>query len=315
MYSHLTSAQEKLTFAVIGKTLNDSFYEQSFDGCLHFAATIKNLDCIYDGPLNYQDIRSQGFAVERVLAKGIDGLIISVTDSAYLADYILPKLAKLNIPVITFDSDLLSAHHHHRLTYVGTNNVEFGKALGEYATKFKRPGVNHVCIYSGHPTTPNLNDRIKGVRLFLSNNQTASRLHGENDWFEIERCPYYSLGKRDQALSQLINSFDNKVPINIAVAGFAQFSPKYIEAIKPYKKLLETEEVVFVSADTEPLQLSALRERLSTINIGQNPFEMGRLSADLLFNYLTQNTLPEKDMYFLDFHYCHTENFDTCTQK
>jgi len=315
MFPHVIWAQEKLTFAVIGKTLNDSFYEQSFDGCLEFAATVKNLNCIYDGPLNYQDIRSQGFAVERVLAKGIDGLIISVTDSGYLANHILPKLAKLNIPVITFDSDLLPLHRHHRLTYVGTNNVEFGMALGEYASRYKRPGVNQVCIYSGHPTTPNLNDRIKGVRLFLSQHQTESRLDGQNGWFEIERCPYYSLGKRDQALSQLINSFDNKVPINIAVAGFAQFSPKYIEAIKPYQKLLDSGEVVFVSADTEPLQLSALRERLSTINIGQNPFEMGRLSAELLFNFLTQNTLPEKDMYFLDFHYCHPENFDTCTQK
>jgi ribose transport system substrate-binding protein len=101
------AAQKKLNIVVIGKTKNDSFYEQSFDGCQKFAQSVANLNCIYDGPKDFQNIRSQALIIESYIKQGVDGFLISTTDSNFLVNRVLKQVKEANIPVITFDSDCL----------------------------------------------------------------------------------------------------------------------------------------------------------------------------------------------------------------
>ena len=218
-----------------------------------------------------------------------------------------------NIPVITFDSDLLEEDQQYRLAYVGTNNFDYGVALGNELKKFTNKTTNQVCIQSGHSTTPNLNKRIEGVRYALSG-QKDKRLSGENGWSEFDRCPLYSLGKREVSLGQLdkLLNLENP-PLFLAVAGFAQFNSNYANVIAKHKQRIANQEVVIVSADTEQMQLEVLQQGLSSANIGQNPFEMGRLSAELMYQYLTKGERPAKSHYYLDFHYCQQSNAGTCT--
>jgi len=307
------NASSEITIAVVGKTKNDSFYEQSFKGCLAFAKDHKNVRCIYDGPQDYQDIRSQTIIVNALVKKGADGLLISTTDSNFLVNGALKSIHANKLPVITFDSDLLPQHKQYRLAYVGTNNFNFGKALGHYIKQFGQSELNSICLQSGHPTTPNLNERIAGVRYALAE-KAVDRLSGQNGWIEYTRCPLYSLGKRSEALQQLEGILNMKEsPIFLAVAGFAQFSPQYVERIMPFKKRIDSGEVVIVSADTERVQLVALKQGLSIANIGQKPFEMGRLGAELLYNYITKKQKPAKSHYYLDYHYCTQKNVEDCT--
>ncbi|WP_299790646.1 substrate-binding domain-containing protein [uncultured Shewanella sp.] len=309
---HLPGASEPLTIAVIGKTKHDSFYEQSFAGCEAFANSKSDVKCLYDGPELFQDIREQVIATKAMIERGVDGIIVSTTDSKYLTQNALVLARKKGIPVITFDSDLLPEHQEYRLAYVGTNNFEFGVALGEYAERFKREGNTQICIQSGHTSTPNLNERIRGVRFALSGKADNSRLAGENGWVEYYRCPFYTLGKREMALRQLELLLNKQVPVYIAVAGFAQFSPDYIKRISPYKPQINSQSTVIISADTEQVQLDALNAGLSTVNIGQRPFEMGRLSTQMLYEYIKENKLPEQQLNYLDFHYCTRQNAQSC---
>ena len=271
------------TIAVIGKTKNDSFYEQSYAGCLAYARDHAEVKCIYDGPADYQDIRGQAWAVASVLEQRVDGILISTTDSGYLTEHALKKARQQNIPVITFDSDLMPEDQSYRLAYVGTNNFDYGVALGGYANKFRankfraknfnKAGTTEICIQSGHKTTPNLNDRIRGVRYALSGNQGTERLEGQNGWVESHRCPFYTGGKRNASVLQLEYILSkNTASVFLAVAGFAQFSPDYIERIMPFKHLIDSSQVAVISADTEAIQLKALKAGLSTINIGQRPY-------------------------------------------
>lgn len=309
-------AAPDLNIAVIGKTRNDSFYEQSYQGCQAFARTRSDLRCVYDGPADFQNIRGQVEVVNRILDSGIDGLLISVTDSSYLAEQTLQRARAENIPVITFDSDLLPADQHFRLAYVGTNNFDYGVALGNYAKRYHQGTETRICIQSGHDTTPNLNERIRGVRYALSGDDQNHRLTGESGWIEPARCPLYTLGKRNAALFQLEYLLQHQPStIFLAVAGFAQFSPRYIEHITPYRGLIQTQRAVIISADTETIQLEALAQHLSTVNIGQQPFEMGRLGAELLYQYLSTGQRPDREQYYLDFHYCTPENAAHCTQQ
>ena len=301
-----------LNIAVVGKTKNDSFYQQSFAGCQEFAEQNAEINCIYDGPYDFQDVRTQVLVVRELLEQGIDGLLISTTDSAHLVNGVLKDIAP-DVPVITFDSDLLPEHQQFRMAYVGTNNFDFGVALGTYAKRFKRVEEQSICIQSGHETTPNLNARIAGVRHALSG-QSSSKLTGQNGWIEHPRCPLFSLGKRDIALFQLQTMLKKpNAPVFLAVAGFAQFNPEYASTLLPFKQDIQAQNKVVISADTEALQLYVLRDGLSTVNIGQNPFEMGRLGTQLMHEYLSTGKKPDKSNYYLDFHYCTQENYQTCT--
>ncbi|MCG7562316.1 MULTISPECIES: substrate-binding domain-containing protein [Pseudoalteromonas] len=308
-----TEVQEPVNIAVVGKTKNDSFYQQSHKGCQRFARDHPNVHCIYDGADDYQDVRTQVLIVKELIRKGIDGLLISTTDSQFLVDGALKLAAKHAIPVITFDSDLLSEHAAYRLAYVGTNNFDFGKALGEEAKRFKVEPQQYICLQSGHQTTPNLNQRIAGVRYALSG-QSTKRLSGENGWIEHYRCPLFTFGRRADALDQLVTMMKYPdPPIFLAVAGFAQFNPDYITRMAQFKSLIADGKRVIISADTENSQLKALQRGLSVTNIGQKPFEMGRLGAELLHQFITQGREPAQSHYFLDFHYCNKGNSETCT--
>ena len=306
-------ANEQFTIAVIGKTKNDSFYEQSFKGCLNFASKVNNLKCIYDGADDYQDVRTQSLVINELAEQNVDAFLVSTTDSEYLVTHALKNLKKKNIPVITFDSDLLPKHQQYRLAYIGTNNFDFGVALGKLAIKYKTAEKQSICLQSGHQTTPNLNARLAGVRHALSG-QSKKRLSGDSGWVEHPRCPLYTMGKRHASLEQVkrFSSLKNP-PIFLAVAGFAQFNPDYIETMKAAKDKIADGNFVMISADTEQIQLDALKHGLSTVNLGQKPFEMGRKSAELMYNYLTQGAKPELDKYYLDYHLCDKSNFETCT--
>lgn len=300
------------TIAVVGKTKNDSFYEQSFHGCLEFAKSKQNVRCIYDGSIDYQDVRTQVLVVKELIERNVDALLISTSDSDFLVKGALQKAKTLNIPVVTFDSDLLPQDAEYRLAYVGTNNFDFGVALGNKAMLYKTKTPQPICIQTGHPTTPNLNERIEGVRFALSG-QRSQRLDGSSGWIEHDRCPLYTLGKRDLALNQLITILGEETsPIFIAVAGFAQFNPQYSEKISPFKTKIANQKNIILSADTEQGQLQILKRGLSTANIGQNPFEMGRKGAELLYEWHIQKNKPAQDKFFLNFHHCTQDNVEEC---
>ncbi|MFY8274391.1 substrate-binding domain-containing protein [Pseudoalteromonas sp. SSDWG2] len=312
MFSSQSVAQ--MTLAIVGKTKNDTFYQKSFEGCQVFASKYPDVTCIYDGSDDYQDVRTQALIIEELLDKGIDGLLVSTTDSDFLASRVLLTAQRQGVPVITFDSDLLPQHAHFRLAYVGTNNFDFGVALAEAAKAYKGEETQSICIQSGHPTTPNLNERIKGVRYALSGN-AEDKLDGRKGWVEHPRCPLYTLGQRDKALEQLLTmANDEQAPIFLAVAGFAQFNLGYIQAMTPFKQRIADQQLVVVSADTEAVQLEALAQGLSSINIGQDPFEMGRKSAELMYAYLKDGTAPSQEHYYLPFHYCSADITQHCTK-
>ena len=102
-------------------------------------------------------------------------------------------------------------------------------------------------------------------------------------------------------------------PIFLAVAGFAQFNPEYIEQMFNFKESIDNGKIIIVSADTEQIQLAALQAGVSVANLGQKPFEMGRLGTELLYKFITEQEKPAKSHYFLDYHHCTQDNAANCT--
>ena len=61
-----------------------------------------------------------------------------------------------------------------------------------------------------------------------------------------------------------------------------------MEMIKVSESKITDYNFVHISADTGQIQLDTLKHGLSTVNLGEKPFKIGRKSAELMYNYLTQ---------------------------
>ena len=119
-------AQQKYRFAVVPKAMNNPFFDVARDGCLKRAKELGNVECIYKGPIEHEPA-TEAQIIQDFITQKVDGLAISVADVAAMTKSIEAATAA-GIPVVTFDAD---APGSKRLAYIGTNNKDFGLALGK----------------------------------------------------------------------------------------------------------------------------------------------------------------------------------------
>lgn len=96
--------------------------------------------------------------LENLLARGVQGIAISPVDAANQAQFFDEIAAQ--VPFIAADSDLPSGSK--RLCYVGTNNVEAGRAAGKLVRQVLPEG-GKVAIFVGRLDVQNAIERRQGV--------------------------------------------------------------------------------------------------------------------------------------------------------
>lgn len=101
--------------------------------------------------------------VENLIKKEVDGIAIGPTDPAALTPFI-NKAVDAGIKVICFDTD---APESDRLSYIGTDNLEAGKHLGEVVARLL-DYKGKVIGSTGISTMLNLSTRVKGVKQTLN---------------------------------------------------------------------------------------------------------------------------------------------------
>ncbi|MEH6344341.1 MAG: substrate-binding domain-containing protein [Bermanella sp.] len=315
--SQLANSKEWV-FALVPKKASSPFYMAAGEGCEAAAKALKGVTCIFRGSLKTNDVRKQDKILSRLIDEGIDGIAIAVTQSEFLADNSMRKAYEAGIPVVAFDADFNERHQYLRKAYVGTNNLELGRALGEAVQKLRPQGAQ-LCIHTGRLDSPNLNLRIMGLRSVLSGNQYQNppgrRLTGENGYSEWSRCPLPHLGDFNRAISQMQLVFEKDKSANtlIGVGGGPQNAvAQYQKLMLANKKDLDSHKFVVVFADTNASQLGHLRDGLSHYNVGQNPYDMGREAILTLHKIVTQKKYS-KTLYTPLTH-CTPENYRRCTQ-
>jgi ribose transport system substrate-binding protein len=73
------------------------------------------------------DASAESRAVDQLVAKGVDGIVVTASDADTLVTSINAAMAK-KVPIVTFDSDSPKSK---RLLFVGTNNYSAGLAAGK----------------------------------------------------------------------------------------------------------------------------------------------------------------------------------------
>ena len=109
------------------------------------------------------DARLQIEIMEELIEMGVDGIAIGPTDPEELVE-VINKALDAGIKVICFETD---APESGRMGYVGTNNYNAGRHMG-YIIGKALGEEGKILILTGLSTQMSLNERIRGIKSFLS---------------------------------------------------------------------------------------------------------------------------------------------------
>ena len=273
-------AQTKYHFAVVPKAMNNPFFDVARDGCMKRAKELGNVECIYKGPIEHEPA-TQAQIIQDFVTQKVDGLAISVADVAAMSKSIEAAHAA-GIPVVTFDAD---APGSKRIAYIGTNNKDFGLALGKQLLQLRPEGGKYAMI-SGGPGAKNLAERVDGVREALKGSK----------WVEVQGSPTFCNDDSVVAVQQMadLRTATPDLAALIPVGGWPMFAPEGYKAfVNKNKKDIDAGKLTLVVADTLKMQLELLRDGYSNALTGQRPFEMGEKSMDTLLAIKKGEKVPE----------------------
>src|SRR5246500_414638 len=262
-------AADKLEFALVPKAMNNPFFDIARDGCMKRARELGNVECLYRGPIEHEPA-TQVQIIQDLVTQRVDGLAISVSDVGAATGVI--KVARdAGIHVITFDAD---APGSAREAYIGTNNKDLGRALGEMLVK-AQPRVGTYGMVSGGPAAANINERLAGIREAV----------GKAGWKEVSGSPTYCNDDPALAIQQLNDLTTAHPDLNavVAVGGWPLFVPEgYRNFFNSNADRFKSGKLAAVSADTLPSELQLLKGGYVVALVGQRPFEMGEKAMDTL---------------------------------
>ena len=267
-------------FVVVPKAMNNPFFDFARDGCQKRAKKLGNIECIYKGPVEHEPA-TQAQIIQDFITQKVDGLAISVADVAAVTKSIEAATAA-GIPVITFDAD---APGSKRIAYIGTNNKEFGIALGKQLLKLRPDGGKYAMV-SGGPGAKNLAERVDGVREALKGSK----------WTEVGGSPTFCNDDPALAVQQMtdLRTATPDLAAIVPVGGWPMFAPEGFKAFASRsKKDIDAGKFTLVVADTLKMQLELLRDGYANALVGQRPFEMGEKSMDTLLAIKKGEKVPE----------------------
>src|SRR4029077_10988781 len=128
-------------FVIVPKAMNNPFFDFARDGCKTRAMELGNMKSIAKAPVEHEPA-TEAQIIQDFITQKVDGMAISVADVAAMTKSIEAATAA-GIPVVTFAAD---APGSKRLTYIGTNNKDFGLALGKQLRELRPDGGKYAMI-------------------------------------------------------------------------------------------------------------------------------------------------------------------------
>jgi ribose transport system substrate-binding protein len=220
--------------------------------------------------------------IETMLAKGIDGVAISVIDP----DNMTPFLNEVGnqVPLVMFDSD---APDSNRLAYVGMSNYAAGRMAGETIKELLPDGGTFIIIV-GRLDAQNAIERRQGIIDELSGLPYQSSYPGEMTPAEPNiECGQWTLvdtrtdgGDESRAKSNAEDVLIKYPDLDLLLGMWSYSTPAIISAVRDADKLGKIHIVAF---DQETEVLQAIRDGYVYATMAQDPYTYGYKSCEILY--------------------------------
>lgn len=202
--------------------------------------------------------------LEQVAAqRDVKGVMVSVVEpnASGIIDQMKALRAK-GVRVITLDCD---GQQDTREAYIGTNNLEAGRALGRVAAQLLPEGGKAVA-FVGIRSAQNAIERVSGFKEGAGEKiRVIDVMEDSNDVNKARR----------NVAAALQNHRDLKMLVGI----WSYNAPAIVDEVKAAGKRSKLKLVTF---DAEPNTLLALKEGMLDVTAVQNPYRMGYLGVKLL---------------------------------
>jgi len=221
-----------------------------------------DIDVELRGPATW-DASEEARAIEQLIARGIDGILVTAGDAVALNPAIDKAIAK-GIPVITFDSDAPASN---RLCFVGTDNYQAGYAAGKAMVEWLN-GDGEVGI-STFPGPEHLVQRINGFKAALEGSNVTVVATG-NDEGEV--------AKAESAITAMLQAHPE---IDAVFCAHGNPGPGAVAAVKNVGR---EGQIQIMGFDFGMPVVEGIEKGEIRATVGQNPYLMGYLGMMMLWS-------------------------------
>ncbi len=215
----------------------------------------------------------QNQILQNLASQGYDAIAVSVIAPKDQLRVLNEVAEKTNL--ITFDSD---AEKSKRLLYIGTNNFEAGKALGERIAKLL-PDGGKIAVFVGSLAADNAAQRLAGIEAAIKDKKIEIVDKREDN---TDRA------KARSNVEDIINAHKD---LSMVVGLWNYNGPAIAAAIEGLGKQGKIKAAVF---DEDDATLDAIKSGTIEATVVQKPFQFGYLSAKWMHDLATKNAETKK---------------------
>jgi ribose transport system substrate-binding protein len=209
----------------------------------------------------------QSQIIEDLISQGYHGVAVSVKAPKDAAPLLNKAAKKMN--VITHDSDSADSN---RLVYIGTNNFEAGKKLGEQIVKLL-PGGGKMAVFVGTLSADNARERLRGIEEVVK---------GHNIEIAVKKEDNVNKEAARSNVEQVLTGYPD---VKLMCGLWSYNGPAIANAIEASGKKGKVLAAVF---DEEDDTLKAIENGTISCTVVQKPFDFGYLSSKMLHELATK---------------------------
>ncbi len=229
------------------------------------------------------DVQEEIDAIDRLLAKGIQGLAIAPVEGDALRSKLKQMRSELDIPIVTFNTDIVGID---RLCFVGMNNRRAGATAAGLMNMLLGQKGGKVLIIMGFVTNQSQSQRVEGFVQEINRSFPNIEILGLQLSMDAEDMA-------ERITLQMLESTPDLAGIMMVPGGQAGVC----RALKQARKSGEVKLIVY---DVLPETLEGLQEGIIDFVIDQNALIQGKRPPQILFNYLFDQAVPHNELQYTD---------------
>ncbi len=275
----LSAQRKNLKLGVVMFGTNNPFFEDVKAGLKDIEAELSCYNCdIYVKSTPDFNEKNQIEAIDDLVNSGINALAIAPQNQDGVVKKI-DELAKMQIPTITFNSDLPTSK---RIAYVGSNYRKSGETVAGLM-KLINPHKNLIIgVVGGAQSVLCHTERIEGFKDMVASHDSLSI--ADVVWNNDDDVTCYDV---------VLKLLETHPEINALYFTAGAISG----GCKAVKKLGREKGMTIIAHDKVPSTVELIKEGLIQATVCQQPYIQGVKPLQMLFDYLTTGDQPEEINY------------------